>query len=139
MKNITIEMDPSINSKSKLNNKQSYKPRKNSKMHPITKGKKKGDNYTFDECAVIAYMAMHPGELFNDKKNDVVEISKLFNRSESSIKLTTSNAISLLYKTSKLKNASNAMKLACETYKDIPKVEFKLVVANIINEYDPRK
>ena len=53
--------------------------------------------------------------------------------------MTTSNAEAELYKTSKLTHASEAMRLACKKYKEMPKIEFKLAVANIIKDYDPRE
>lgn len=134
-RDISKEIEPIINFDRIIEEKRKYKPR-NSKIHPITKGKKRGPKYTYNECVVITHMALYPGGIKGDKNKDVKIISEVFNRSEASIKMTISNAKSVLFQTSKLKNVSNNIKMACNNYKEVSRNKIDKDVANIIKEYD---
>jgi hypothetical protein len=121
-----------------LDEKRKYTPR-DSKIRPITKGKKLGPKYTVDECSVLVHMVLYPGQIGTSLENDVEIISDIFNRSKASISMTMSNAKSILFKTSKLENVSNNMKLACEKYKNLSKNDFRYLVGKILLDYNYNK
>ena len=136
--NIIAEIQPNNLFARILNEKRKYTPR-NSKISPITKGKKLGPKYTFDECSVLVHMVLYPGQIGNSPENDIDIVSDIFNRSEASISMTMSNAKSVLFKTSKLENVSNNMRLACEKYKNLSKNDFRQLVAKILLDYNYNK
>jgi|688.fasta_scaffold516749_2 hypothetical protein len=136
--NIIAEIQPNNLFARILNEKRKYTPR-NSKISPITKGKKLGPKYTVDECSVLVHMVLYPGQIGNSPENDIDIVSDIFNRSEASISMTMSNAKSVLFKTSKLENVSNNMRLACEKYKNLSKNDFRQLVAKILLDYDYNK
>ena len=133
--NIIAEIQPNNLFARILNEKRKYTPR-NSKISPITKGKKLGPKYTVDECSVLVHMVLYPGQIGNSPENDIEVISDIFNRSEASISMTMSNAKSVLFKTSKLENVSNNMRLACEKYKNLSKNDFRHLVGKILLDYE---
>ena len=63
-------------------------------------------------------------------------ISEVFNRSVASIRMTIGNAKSVLFQTSKLKNASSNMKTVCSKYKSVSRNELDRVVSEILIDYD---
>ena len=136
--NIIAEIQPNNLFARILNEKRKYTPR-NSKISPITKGKKLGPKYTVDECSVLVHMVLYPGQIGNSPENDIEVISDIFNRSEASISMTMSNAKSVLFKTSKLENVSNNMRLACEKYKNLSKNDFRHLVSKILLDYNYNK
>jgi hypothetical protein len=136
--NIIAEIQPNNLFARILNEKRKYTPR-NSKISPITKGKKLGPKYTVDECSVLVHMVLYPGQIGNSPENDIDIVSDIFNRSEASISMTMSNAKSVLFKTSKLENVSNNMRLACEKYKNLSKNDFRQLVAKILLDYNYNK
>jgi hypothetical protein len=121
-----------------LDEKRKYTPR-DSKISPITKGKKLGPKYTVDECSVLVHMVLYPGQIGNSPENDIEVISEIFNRSKASISMTMSNAKSVLFKTSKLENVSNNMRLACEKHKNLSKNDFRHLVGKVLLDYDYNK
>lgn len=121
-----------------LDEKRKYTPR-DSKISPITKGKKLGPKYTVDECTVLVHMVLYPGIIGGSLDNDIQIISEVFNRTKASITMTMSNARAILFKTSKLENVSSNMKLACEKYKNLSKNNFTNLVGEIIMKYDYNK
>ena len=133
--NIISEIQPNNLFARILDEKRKYTPR-DSKISPITKGKKLGPKYTVDECSVLVHMVLYPGQIGNSPENDIEVISDIFNRSEASISMTMSNAKSVLFKTSKLENVSNNMRLACEKYKNLSKNDFRHLVGKILLDYD---
>jgi hypothetical protein len=133
--NIIAEIQPNNLFARILNEKRKYTPR-NSKISPITKGKKLGPKYTVDECSVLVHMVLYPGQIGNSPENDIDIVSDIFNRSEASISMTMSNAKSVLFKTSKLENVSNNMRLACEKYKNLSKNDFRHLVGKILLDYE---
>jgi hypothetical protein len=136
--NIIAEIQPNNLFARILNEKRKYTPR-NSKISPITKGKKLGPKYTVDECSVLVHMVLYPGQIGNSPENDIDIVSDIFNRSEASISMTMSNAKSVLFKTSKLENVSNNMRLACEKYKNLSKNDFRQLVSKILLDYNYNK
>jgi len=136
--NIISEIQPNNLFARILDEKRKYTPR-DSKISPITKGKKLGPKYTVDECSVLVHMVLYPGQIGNSPENDIEVISDIFNRSEASISMTMSNAKSVLFKTSKLENVSNNMRLACEKYKNLSKNDFRHLVGKILLDYDYNK
>jgi hypothetical protein len=136
--NIIAEIQPNNLFARILNEKRKYTPR-NSKISPITKGKKLGPKYTVDECSVLVHMVLYPGQIGNSPENDIDIVSDIFNRSEASISMTMSNVKSVLFKTSKLENVSNNMRLACEKYKNLSKNDFRQLVAKILLDYNYNK
>jgi hypothetical protein len=84
-------------------------------------------------------MVLYPGQIGNSPENDIDIVSDIFNRSEASISMTMSNAKSVLFKTSKLENVSNNMRLACEKYKNLSKNDFRQLVAKILLDYNYNK
>jgi hypothetical protein len=136
--NIIAEIQPNNLFARILNEKRKYTPR-NSKISPITKGKKLGPKYTVDECSVLVHMVLYPGQIGNSPENDIDIVSDIFNRSEASISMTMSNAKSVLFKTSKLENVSNNMRLACEKYKNLSKNDFRHLVSKILLDYNYNK
>ena len=136
--NIIAEIQPNNLFARILNEKRKYTPR-NSKISPITKGKKLGPKYTVDECSVLVHMVLYPGQIGNSPENDIEVISEIFNRSKASISMTMSNAKSILLKTSKLENVSNNMRLACEKHKNLSKNDFRQLVAKILLDYNYNK
>jgi hypothetical protein len=136
--NIIAEIQPNNLFARILNEKRKYTPR-NSKISPITKGKKLGPKYTVDECSVLVHMVLYPGQIGNSPENDIDIVSDIFNRSEASISMTMSNAKSVLFKTSKLENVGNNMRLACEKYKNLSKNDFRQLVAKILLDYNYNK
>jgi hypothetical protein len=121
-----------------LDEKRKYTPR-DFKIKPITKGKKIGPKYTVDECTVLVHLVLYPGEIGGSFKKDVQITSEIFNRTQSSINLTLQNCKSILFKTSKLENASQNMKLACQKYKNLSKNEFTSLVGKILLDYNYNK
>ena len=121
-----------------LDEKRKYTPR-DFKIKPITKGKKIGPKYTVDECAVLVHLVLYPGEIGGSFKKDVQITSEIFNRTQASINLTLQNCKSILFKTSKLENVSQNMKLACQKYKNLSKNEFTSLVGKILLEYNYNK
>lgn len=136
--NIISEIQPNNLFARILDEKRKYTPR-DSKISPITKGKKLGPKYTVDECSVLVHMVLYPGQIGNSPENDIEVISDIFNRSEASISMTMSNAKSVLFKTSKLENVSNNMRLACEKYKNLSKNDFRHLVGKILLDYEYNK
>ena len=136
--NIVTEIQPNNLFARILDEKRKYTPR-DSKISPITKGKKLGPKYTVDECSVLVHMVLYPGQIGNSPENDIEVISDIFNRSEASISMTMSNAKSVLFKTSKLENVSNNMRLACEKYKNLSKNDFRHLVGKILLDYEYNK
>jgi len=117
-----------------IEEKRKYKPR-NHRILPITKGKKKGPKYTFDECSVLVYMALYP-EVTITKDKNITAISQVFNRSEASISMTLANARSILFNTGKLINVGGNLKKACRKYESISKNEFTHIVGDILKRYN---
>lgn len=117
-----------------IDEKRKYKPR-NHRILPITKGKKKGPKYTFDECSVLVYMALYP-EVTITKDKNITAISQVFNRSEASISMTLANTRTILFNTGKLTNVGSNLKKACSKYERVPKNEFTYVVGDILKKYD---
>ena len=136
--NIISEIQPNNLFARILDEKRKYTPR-DSKISPITKGKKLGPKYTVDDCSVLVHMVLYPGQIGNSPENDIEVISDIFNRSEASISMTMSNAKSVLFKTSKLENVSNNMRLACEKYKNLSKNDFRHLVGKILLDYEYNK
>ena len=136
--NIIAEIQPNNLFARILDEKRKYTPR-DSKISPITRGKKIGPKYTVDECSVLVHMVLYPGQIGDSPKNDIEVISDIFNRTNASILMTMSNAKSVLFKTSKLENVSNNMRLACEKYKNLSKNDFTHLVGKILLDYDYNK
>ena len=136
--NIVTETQPNNLFARILDEKRKYTPR-DSKIRPITKGKKLGPKYTVDECSVLVHMVLYPGQIGDSPKNDIDIVSDIFNRTKASILMTMSNSKSILFKTSKLENVSNNMRLACEKYKNLSKNDFTHLVGKILLDYDYNK
>jgi len=134
-RDITKELETTINFNRIIEEKRKYKPTKAS-IYPITKGKKLGPKYTYDECVVLTHMALYPGGVRGNIKKDIKVISEVFNRSIGSITMTIGNAKSVLFKTSKLKNASKNIKNACTECENINRNELDRKVYNILKNYD---
>lgn len=138
MNKLIKNIEPNISFDRIIEEKRKYKP-VDRKIRPITKGKKKGPNYTMDECIVLVYMTLYPGGIKDNRKMDIQLMSEIFNRTTGSINLTMNNAQSVLWNTGKLVNASNNIKKACKDYKNLSKNEFDRVVGNILINYDYNK
>jgi hypothetical protein len=134
-RDISKELEPIINFDRIIEEKRKYKPR-NTSILPITKGKKKGPKYSYNECVVLTHMTLYPGGIQGNKVGDIKAISEVFNRSEASIRMTIGNAKSELFQTSKLKNASANIKKACKDYKNVSRNVLDNVVYDILKEYD---
>jgi|AACY02.1.fsa_nt_gi hypothetical protein len=134
-RDITKELEPIINFDRIIAEKRKYKPRKAS-IHPVTKGKKKGPKYSYEECVVLTHMTLYPGSIHGSKAGDVTSISEVFNRSEASIRMTIGNAKTILFQTGKLKNASTNIKKACNDYKIVARNVLDKTVYDILKAYD---
>ena len=102
----------------------------------MTKGKKKGPKYSYEECVVLTHMTLYPGSIHGSKTGDVTAMSEVFNRSEASIRMTIGNARTVLFQTGKLKNASTNIKKACSDYKGVSRNVLDKVVHDILTDYD---